>query len=103
MRRALQRWILIGRGRAGNRLTKLGVEVTALVAEHPPELRRQGQPAGGREGLADLRLAELAQGPFVDPWGSERSARHSIMLARSTACRHGVGWTSVKKTSISSR
>ena len=32
--------------------------------------------------------------------GLDRRARHSIMLARSTACRQGLGWISAKNTSI---
>jgi hypothetical protein len=38
------------------------VQVTALLAQHPPQLGRQGQPAGGREPLAGLLGAELTPG-----------------------------------------
>jgi hypothetical protein len=38
------------------------VQVAALLAQHPPQLGRQGQPTGGREPLADLLGAELTPG-----------------------------------------
>jgi hypothetical protein len=41
---------------------EFGVQVAALVAQHPPQLGRQGQPKGGREPLADLLGAELTPG-----------------------------------------
>ena len=42
------------------------MQVTALLAEHPPQLRGQGDPTGGRESLGDLLDGELAQGALVD-------------------------------------
>src|SRR4029077_12673032 len=59
---------------------ELGVEVTTLFAQHPTQLGRQGEPAGGGEGLADLGCAELTGGPLVDPWriGPQRQAQHHV-------------------------
>ena len=67
------------------------MEVTALVAEHPPELGGQGEPAGGGEGLADLGHAELAQGPLVDPFGlgPQRQAQHHVGQVDGLAPRAG--------------
>ena len=45
------------------------VQVATLLAQHPAQLRRHGQPAGGGERLGDLLVGELAAGPAVDPLG----------------------------------
>jgi hypothetical protein len=47
----------LGPGR--QQVQEFGVEVTALVVEHPPKLRGQRQSAGRRERLADLGHTEL--------------------------------------------
>jgi hypothetical protein len=47
-------------GGLGQQLQELGVQVPALGAQHPAQLGGHGQPAGGRERLADLLHSEPA-------------------------------------------
>ena len=57
-------------GPLGQQAEEFAVQVTALLAEHPPQLRGQGEPAGGRESLGDLLDGELAQGAPVDQFSA---------------------------------
>jgi hypothetical protein len=56
------------------------VQVAALGAQQAAQLRRQGQPTGGREALGDLLDAELPQGPLVNALGvgPQRQAEHHV-------------------------
>ena len=67
-------------GPSGQQVEELGVEVTALVADHAPELGGQGETAGGGERFADLGDGELAQCPLVDELriGAQRQAQHHV-------------------------
>ena len=87
----------------GQQAEELGVQVAALGADHPAQLGGQGQPAGGGERLGDLVDGELPQRPLVDLFGRWTAAPGtSIMLARSTAWRHGRRAELGEATSMSS-
>jgi hypothetical protein len=81
---------------------ELGVEVATFAAQCPPQLRRQCQTAGSCERLRNFVNGEVSQGPLIDTLGRARRPKQSIMLAKSTAWRHGLVRTSAKATSISS-
>ena len=67
-------------GPGGKQSEELGVEITALVAQHVAELRGQGESAGGSECFSDLGDAEPAQRPLVDEFwiGTQRQAQHHV-------------------------
>ena len=69
-------------------------------AARPATVRRDGHAAGGGEGLADLLGGEDDEAPLVGPHRARAQGEASIMLARSTAWRQGVGRTVAKATSI---
>jgi len=65
-------------------------------------LGRQRQAAGGGEPSLISSTLNCRSARRYTCSALERRARHNIMLARSTACRHGLGRASTKATSISS-
>ena len=85
IRRMLQRWMDDGARPLGQEVEELGVQVAAPFPHEVAELGRHGQLRGGGELLGDLLHRE--QVPLVDHLQLTSRARHSIMLARSTARR----------------
>ena len=100
-RRTLHRWMR-DRPALGRQPAELLQQVTTVLLHHQPKLGGAGDAAGRRERLGDLRGGEVLQRMLVDPFRIGLTARTSIMLPRSTACRHGEGRTWTKNASTSS-
>jgi len=81
----------LGRGR--QQPHEFAVQVTALGAQHPPQLGRQRQAAGGGEPLADLVDAELPQRPPVHllSAGAQGQAQHHVGQVDRLPPRAGAG------------
>ena len=87
---------MLGRERA-----ELREQVAAVLLHHRAELRRAGDATRRGECLPDLVGGEVPQRTCsYTRSASVRTARTSIMLARSTAWRHGDGRTCMNATSI---
>ena len=80
IRRMLQRWMAIGRGRSGRSSRNSACRSRPLRPHEVAELGRHGQSAGGGEPLGDLLDRELAQGPLVDQLrvAAQGQAQHHV-------------------------
>ena len=78
-------------GPSRQQVQELVVQVAALLADHPAQLRRDGEPACSCEGLLELGRAELADGSAVDPCRirAQRQAEHHVRQVDGLAPRAG--------------
>ena len=76
------------------------MQVPTLSAQHPPQLRRHGQPTSGRERLTDLLNGELAHGPRIDLLGVAAQGQDQQHVGQIDPLAPGLGRISVKNGGV---
>jgi hypothetical protein len=100
--RMFHRWMATGRGRWGSSRMNSPCRSRSWVRSARRSWDGSARPRAAAKASPMSSTVNCCRARAYTCSALLCNARHSIMLARSTACRHGVGRSSAKATSISS-